>query len=90
MRGARRFEALERLVLYCRTTSASTAPRTPRRTCCPCAYVLITVLRVNRSCELFPDGFDIHLLQASGATLRGARLFEALYYFFITLKPRVE
>ena len=54
---------LYRLVFYCRTTSASTAPRTPRRTCCPSAYVLITVLRVSRSCELFPDGFDIHLLQ---------------------------
>ena len=37
----------ERLVSYCRTTSASTAPRTPRRTCCPYAYVLITVLRVS-------------------------------------------
>ena len=52
----------ERLVFYCRTTSASTAPRTPRRTCCPYAYVLITVLRVSRSCELFPDGSDLHLL----------------------------
>jgi len=49
------------LVFYCRTTSASTAHRTPRRTCCPCAYVLITVLRVSRSCEPFPDGFDLHL-----------------------------
>jgi len=29
----------ERLVFYCRTTSASTAPRTPRRTCCPYAHV---------------------------------------------------
>jgi len=46
----------ERLVFYCRTTSASTAPGTPRRTCCPYAYVLITVLRVSHSCELFPDG----------------------------------
>ena len=39
----------ERLVFYGRTTSASTAPCTPRRTCCPYAYVLITVLRVSRS-----------------------------------------
>ena len=39
----------ERLVFYCRTTSACTAPRTPRRTCCPYAYVLITVNRVSRS-----------------------------------------
>jgi len=31
----------ERLVFYCRTTSASTALRTPRRTCCPCTYVVI-------------------------------------------------
>ena len=53
---------LERLVLHCRTTSASTALRTPRRTCCPCAYVLITMLRVSCSCEIFPDGFDLHLL----------------------------
>ena len=52
----------ERLAFHCRTTSASTAPRTPRRTCCPYAYVLITVLCVSRSCELFPDGFDLHLL----------------------------
>ena len=37
----------ERLVVYCRTTSASTAPRTPRRTCCPYACVLITVLLVS-------------------------------------------
>ena len=49
----------ERLVLHCRTT---TAPRTPRRTCCPYACVLITVLRVSRSCEIFPNGFDLHLL----------------------------
>ena len=40
-----RNEALQRLVVYCRTTSASSAPRTARRTCCPYAYVLITVLR---------------------------------------------
>ena len=53
----------ERLEFYCRRTSASTAPRTPRRACCPYAYVLITVLRVSRSCEHFPDGFDLHLLQ---------------------------
>ena len=40
-------------LIACQTTSASTAPRTPRRTCCPYAYVLITVLLVSRSCELF-------------------------------------
>ena len=34
-RFAFRGEVQERLVLYCRTTSASTAPRPPRRTCCP-------------------------------------------------------
>ena len=56
----------ERMVSYCRTTSASTAPRTPRITCCPDAYVLISVLRVSRSCELFPNGFDIYLLQLCG------------------------
>ena len=48
--------------IYCRTTSASTVPLTPRRTCCPCAYMLATVLRVSRSCELFPDALDLHLL----------------------------
>ena len=42
----------ERLVFYRRTTRASTAPRTPRRTCCPYAYVLMTVPRVSRSCVL--------------------------------------
>ena len=25
--------------------------------------VLVTVPRVSRSCEIFPDGFDLHLLQ---------------------------
>ena len=44
----------ERLVFYCRTISASTAPLTPRRTCCPYTHVLIIALRVSRSCELFP------------------------------------
>jgi len=48
---------------FCQTISASTAPRTSRRTCCPYAYVLVTVLRVSRSCEHFPDGFDFHLLR---------------------------
>ena len=28
----------------------------------PYAYLLVTVLRVSRSCELFLDGFDLHLL----------------------------
>ena len=54
---------VERLIFYCRTTNASTALRTPRRTCCPHAHELITVLRVSRSCELLPDGFDLHLLR---------------------------
>ena len=35
----------QRLVFYCRTTSASTAPRTPRRTCCP--YALEKVQEVE-------------------------------------------
>ena len=53
----------ERLVFYCRTTSASTTPCTSRRMCCPthCA----TVPRVSRSCEHFPDGFDLHLLHVA-------------------------
>ena len=41
-RGARpRQHRPERLVFYCRTTSASTAPRTPRGTYCPYAYLLL-------------------------------------------------
>ena len=51
----------ERLVSHCRTTNASTAPCTPRKTCFPYAYVLNTVLRVSRFCELFTDGFDLQL-----------------------------
>jgi len=46
------------------TETLVAAPRTPRRTCCPYAYVLITVLNVSRSCELFPDGFDLHSAQS--------------------------
>jgi len=53
----------ERLAFHCRTTSTSNALCTPRRTCCPFADVLITVPRVSRSCELFSDGFDLHLLR---------------------------
>ena len=34
-------------VFYCRRTRASTLPRPPRRTCCPRAHVLITVLHVQ-------------------------------------------
>ena len=44
--------AEQSLVFHFRTTSASTAPRTPRRTCCPFAYLLNTVLRVSRSRKL--------------------------------------
>ena len=48
------------------TTSASTAPCTSRRMRCPthCA-----VPRVSRSCEHFPDGFDLHLLPSVLTTL---------------------
>ena len=31
--------------------------------CAALRIVLVTVPRVSRSCELFPDGFDLHLLQ---------------------------
>ena len=37
----------ERFEFHCRTTSASTAPRTPQGTCCPYAHVLINVPRVS-------------------------------------------
>ena len=30
--------------------------------CAALRIVLVTVPRVSRSCELFPDGFDLHLL----------------------------
>jgi len=33
--------------------------------------VLVTVLRVSRSCERFPDGFDIHLLHPHGYGVEG-------------------
>ena len=62
---------LERLVFYCKTNSAITALHMPLRTRCPYAYVLITVLRVSRSCEFFfPDGFDLHLLPSWGEAMR--------------------
>jgi len=39
--------------------------------------VLITVLRVSRSCELFPGGFDLHLLrQVMDLVPRGAEVEE--------------
>jgi hypothetical protein len=45
----------KRLVIYCQTTSVS-AVRALR-------IVLRTVPRVGRSCELFPEGFYLHLLR---------------------------
>jgi len=62
----------ERLVCYCRTTSASTAPYTSRRMCCPTHCVLVTVPRASRACQHFPDGFDLHLLQLIGEESRPA------------------
>ena len=39
--------------------------------------MLITVLRVSRSCELFPGGFDLHLLrQVMDLVPRGAECEE--------------
>ena len=34
--------------------------------CAALRVVLVTVPRVSRSCELFPDGFDLHLLLLFG------------------------
>ena len=34
--------------------------------CAALRIVLVTVRRVSRSCEHFPDGFDLHLLQCRG------------------------
>jgi len=70
----------ERLEIYCRTTSASTAPRTPRRTCCPYAYVLITL-------ETALEGKTV---ESGGRSPLSSRHAELLLLFFITLKPRVE
>ena len=38
----------------------------PPEGCAALRIVLVTVARVSRSCEHFPDGFDLHLLQAAG------------------------
>ena len=35
--------------------------------CAALRIVLVTVPRVSRSCEHFPDGLDLHLLQSPGA-----------------------
>ena len=37
--------------------------------CAALRIVLVTVPRVNRSCEHFPDGSDLHLLRESGKDL---------------------
>ena len=37
--------------------------------CAALRIVLVTVPRVSRSCEHFPDGFDLHLLQLTTYTL---------------------
>jgi len=39
--------------------------------------VLIIVLRVSRSCAIFPDGFDLHLLQLGLITSSGALAWHA-------------
>ena len=49
----------EILLFYCRTTSASTA-LAHLEGCAALRIVLVTVPRVSRSCEHFPDGFDLH------------------------------
>jgi hypothetical protein len=45
------------LVLYCWTTSASTAPP---EGCAALRIVLVTVPRVSRSCEHFPNGCEVN------------------------------
>jgi hypothetical protein len=69
----------ERLVFQFRRTSASTAPCTSRRICCltHCASHC-----VSRSCEHFPDGFDLHLLQVEKkiAGSQGQNLFVTVSY----------
>ena len=49
----------KRLVFHCRTTSASTAPCTPRRTCCPHAHVRITGPRGSGNEPRRPDCFRV-------------------------------
>ena len=61
----------ERSVFGYRKTNANTAPRTPRRTCCPHAHVLITVpcgSGFSSSCGLSP-GFRAMVPAASAARL---------------------
>ena len=58
----------QRLVLYCRTTSASTHLAHPGG-CAALRIVLVTVPRVSRSYGHFPDEFNLHLLQLSAYTL---------------------
>ena len=38
--------------------------------CAALRIVLVTVPRVSRSCEHFPDGFDLHLLRAAGTPVQ--------------------
>ena len=59
------FPKAERLVCHGRTTSASTAPRTARRTCCPCALcqLLCPECRLSRrTCGLSRPGSGSGLL----------------------------
>ena len=62
------------MVLYCRAASASTAPRTPRRTCCPHAYVSVTVLRVSNSCEMRVRSRRRRLCDRETVSCRGTSL----------------
>ena len=39
--------------------------------CVALRFVLVTVPRVSRSCEHFPDGFNLHFLQCVGGTESG-------------------
>ena len=63
----------QKLVFYCRTTSASAAPCTNKRT--TLRVVLATVTRASRCCEHFPDRLDLLLLPPA-LTVGANRLFQ--------------
>ena len=62
----------EGLVIYCRTTSASTAPCTSRRTCCPahCASYCADAHLLIDDAHLLID--DAHLLSNNASPTPGA------------------
>ena len=62
--------AKERRDLYFIAEQPAPAPHLAHpEGCAALRIVLVTVSRVSRSCDNFPDGFDLHLLQRSRENL---------------------